>query len=443
MNEKVTVKDGYGVSRVMYMIEALFEYFIQILVTGAYLAKLTTTIGISDSMTAILSAITTLSGLFQLISIYLAHKTPVKRWIIPCQIISQMMFCALYLIPIFGIKRHSGIIFFIVIVFGYGIKSVCAPPKTNWFIPLVEPDKRGAYRSTLTIISVIGGTIFTYVMGIVVDNFSNSGNNRGLFITISIIIFVLVILNNVPLMLSKEKPTVIEKGKSPLSSVKQVLKNKGYTRALLCFTLFAIASGLTTPFLGTYQIKELGFSMTFIAELGIAINILWVISLYICGRISRRLSNQAMMISAYAFSIFDYLSVVFLHPSTAILLFISHRTFQTIYSSFNAIGYNNILFDLMKSSDERICALSLSTIMTGSFGFVTTLAATPLVNYIQANPIFIGDTQIYAQQLLATVSFILITVVFIIWTVSYKTVLSPRVQMEAMAYEAEHKDSKL
>ena len=443
MNKEVRVKDGYGVSRAMYMIEALFEYFIQILVTGAYLAKLTTTIGISDSMTAILAAITSLSGLFQLISIYLAHKTPVKRWIIPCQIISQMMFCALYLIPIFGIKKNAGIIFFIVIVLGYGIKSVCAPPKANWFIPLVDPDKRGMYRSILTIISVIGGTVFTYIMGIVVDSFSESGNNQGLFITISIIIFVLVILNNVPLMISKEKPTEIEKGKSPLISVKQVMKKKSYRRLLLCFTLFSIASGLTSPFLGTYQIKELGFSMTFIAELGVAINILWVISLYVCGRISRKVSNQTMMIAAYIFAIFDYLSVIFLHPSTAVILFISHRTFATVYSSCNAVGNNNLYFDITRSSDERICAISLATIMTGSLSFLTTLAVTPLVNYIQANPIYLGGTQVYAQQILATASFIIITAVAITWMISCKTVLSPKIQMEAIAYEKEHADSKL
>ena len=443
MNKEVKIKDGYGVSRVMYMIEALFEYFIQILVSGAYLAKLTTTIGISDSMTAILASITTLSGLFQLISIYLAHKTPVKRWIIPCQIISQMMFCALYLIPIFGIKKHAGIIFFIVIVLGYGIKSVCAPPKTNWFIPLVDPEKRGMYRSILTITSVIGGTVFTYIMGIVVDSFTESGNTQGLFITITIIIFVLVILNNVPLMLSKEKPTEIEKGKSPLRSVGDIIKNKGYKRLLICFTLYSIASGLTTPFLGTYQIKELGFSMTFIAELGIAINILWIISLYVCGRVSKRVSNQGMMIAAYLFSIFDYLSVVFLHPTTAIVLFISHRTFATLYSSCISVSQGNIYFDILKSSDERICGISLVAIVTGSLSFLTTLAVTPLVNYIQANPIFIGERQIFAQQILATASFIIITAVAIVWNISRKTVLSPKLYMEAMAYEKEHADSKL
>ena len=91
-------KDGYETSRVMYIIEALFEYFISLLVSGAYLAKLTTTVGLSDSTTAILSSITSLSGIFQIFSIYLAHKTPVKRWIIPMQITAQSMFAALYLI---------------------------------------------------------------------------------------------------------------------------------------------------------------------------------------------------------------------------------------------------------------------------------------------------------------------------------------------------------
>lgn len=183
--------------------------------------------------------------------------------------------------------------------------------------------------------------------------------------------------------------------------------------------------------------------MTFIAELGIAINILWIISLYVCGRVSKRVSNQGMMIAAYLFSIFDYLSVVFLHPTTAIILFISHRTFATLYSSCISVSQGNIYFDILKSSDERICGISLVAIVTGLLSFLTTLAVTPLVNYIQANPIFIGERQIFAQQILATASFIIITAVAIVWKFSCKTVLSPKLYMEAMAYEKEHADSKL
>ena len=57
----------------------MFEYLISILISGAYLAKLTTTIGITDGMTAVLSSIASLAAMFQAVSIFLVHKTPEKR----------------------------------------------------------------------------------------------------------------------------------------------------------------------------------------------------------------------------------------------------------------------------------------------------------------------------------------------------------------------------
>ena len=47
------VKDDYKLSRIMYILEAAFEYFIAVLVGGAYLAKVTSSIGIPDSVTGI------------------------------------------------------------------------------------------------------------------------------------------------------------------------------------------------------------------------------------------------------------------------------------------------------------------------------------------------------------------------------------------------------
>ena len=62
-------KDFYRFSRVMYILEAAFEYFISIFVSGAYFAKLTNALGLSDSMTGILSSLATL-GCSQLVLLF-------------------------------------------------------------------------------------------------------------------------------------------------------------------------------------------------------------------------------------------------------------------------------------------------------------------------------------------------------------------------------------
>ena len=66
-------KDEYKLTRFLYILEAAFEYFIAILVGGAYLATVTSALGVSDSLTGILTAFVSLGQGFQMIAIFLAY----------------------------------------------------------------------------------------------------------------------------------------------------------------------------------------------------------------------------------------------------------------------------------------------------------------------------------------------------------------------------------
>ena len=85
-------QDGYARSRCLYVAEAALEYFISLLVTGAYLAKITSAIGMSDMLTGILTSFVSLGFGFQIIAVFLANKRPVKRWVTLLHCLNQMAF---------------------------------------------------------------------------------------------------------------------------------------------------------------------------------------------------------------------------------------------------------------------------------------------------------------------------------------------------------------
>lgn len=95
--EKTLNKDGYGFSRLLYIIEAALEYFVSLAVSSVYLAKLTGYLGFSDTLTGILSSFVSLGCGFQIIAIFLANKRPVKRWVTLLHCISQVMFALICL----------------------------------------------------------------------------------------------------------------------------------------------------------------------------------------------------------------------------------------------------------------------------------------------------------------------------------------------------------
>ena len=64
----------YKRSRAAYMTQCTVEYFVSLLVTDAFLAKLLTNIGINDSLIGIISSFISLAFIIQIMSIYLVRK---------------------------------------------------------------------------------------------------------------------------------------------------------------------------------------------------------------------------------------------------------------------------------------------------------------------------------------------------------------------------------
>lgn len=164
--------DIYKKSRVLYVLECAFEYFVNTLVTGAYLAKITKELGISDGLTGILTSFVSLGYVFQLFAIFLANKRPVKRWVITLHTCYQALFLFMYLLPLFDMSAGMRtVLFSVLLLSGHAINNLVNSSKLNWFMSLVDSDKRGRYTSTVEIVSLIGGMLFSFVLSAGFDYF--------------------------------------------------------------------------------------------------------------------------------------------------------------------------------------------------------------------------------------------------------------------------------
>lgn len=406
-------KDIYKTSRIAYILECMFEYFISILTTGAYLAKLTTTIGISDAMTAILSSLTSLAGVFQIVSIFLAHKSPVKRWVLPITFITQALVSTLYIIPFLGMGALAPILFFVIIFVSKAAVNVVSPAKSNWFLSLVDDRHRGNFQAKINIVSLAGGMIFTFAASYTIDDFEAKGNLEGAFILMTAVICVLAALQISCLIIAKEKPTEKGEVESPLKSVGALCQNKIYVRILIFNVIWAIANNITTPFLSTYQIKELGFSMTFISTIGIVISFLQMFVVYFFGRYSVRHSYASILRIAYVFALFAFLFVMLSNSSNGYVMFTIYRVINLFFGAASAVSSTSLIFSIVPPG-ERTSAIAFNTIITGLVGFLVTLITSPIMEKLQGANLQLFGTALYAQQILAFVSFS-ITVLLLIY----------------------------
>jgi hypothetical protein len=400
-NVPIKIKDEYRLSRIAYILECMFEYFISILTSGAYLGKLTTTIGISDSMTAILSSIASLAGMFQIISIFLVKKTPVKRWVLPITFITQALVSTLYMIPFLGFGALAPFVFFVIILISRAAVNVVSPAKSNWFLSLVDDRGRGNFQAKITLVSPAGGTVFTFLASLMIDNLEAKGNLGGAFITITVIICVLAVLQISCLVIAREKPTEkSEKTDSPLKAISSLCKNKIYVRILIFNLLWSLTNNITAPFLSTYQIKELGFSMTFISTVGIVISLLQMFVVYFFGRYSMRHSYASILRIAYVFAFVSFFFVMISTTKNGYITFTAYRFINLFFGAANAVSATSILF-IIVPHEERTAAIAFNTVIVGLVGFSVTLIASPLLTLLQSADIVIFGARLYAQQILA------------------------------------------
>ena len=83
-------------SRMAYLIECAFEYFVALLVSDAFLVKLLQDIGMDDATVGIMASLISLAFVFQLFSIFVVQRVSnVKVFAIIFHFASQFFFMGL------------------------------------------------------------------------------------------------------------------------------------------------------------------------------------------------------------------------------------------------------------------------------------------------------------------------------------------------------------
>ncbi len=398
----------------MYILEAGFEYFISLLITGAYLAKVTSDIGISDGVTGILTAFVSLGYSFQVFALFLAGKRPVKKWVTFFHSVNQLCFALVYLVPIFNVGTSAKTSLFILfLLLGYIISNVILSPKMNWFMELVDDKKKGEFTATKEIVSLIGGVITSVVAGVVIDHYEAKGELHTAFIITSIAIFLLAVCHTMTLVLSKEKEQPAEEKKKLSVLLKELFQYKRLRKIIFLCVLWNIATYITTPFYGSYQIKELGFSMTFVSVLAFVHAAARALVSHPFGKYADKTSFERVLTIGLSIAAAGFIVNVFTVPSNGKYLYAIHYILYAVSLAAISGGLLNLVFTEVPNH-LRMCAYALEQGISGLSGFLVSTLGGLLVGYIQTNGNVLFGISAYAQQILSAIGAVF-TLVAILW----------------------------
>lgn len=403
------MKNEERTGRLMYIAEAALEYFVAILVGGAYLARITAALGFSTSLTGVLSSFVSLGCVFQLSSIALFRQAvSVKRSVIVLDMVNQALFAFSYLTPVLPVSAPARtLIFLICFCSGHILLNVGAPQKTAWLMGLIDDRQRGSFTAKKEIVSLMGGMAFTYAVGRAIDLLEAANRAAQTFLLGAALIAALMLLQMTCVSRVPERRAegVSSSGLS-VGGVKALLGDRGLRRIVWVFVLWNAASGCAVPFYGAYQVGELGFSMTFISALSIAYSVLRALVSPALGRYADRHSFSRMVYLCFMIAGAGFLVNCFTVPENG-------KVFYTVYYCLYAVamgGINssitNLIFDYVKG-DERRAALAVNVSAGGLTGFLSTCAMSPLVSLIQKNGNRLLGLELYPAQFASAVAFVL------------------------------------
>lgn len=414
----------YRKTRVLYIIEAMLEYFVNILMSGAYIAKVASTLGMSDSTVGIVVSLANLGAAFQLFALFFVGRYPMRRRAILFHTVNQAFFALVWLFPVFRMAAGTKIALFIAVLLGgHILNNVINSPKIAWYMSMVDDRRRGIFTAKKEMVSLIGGVAFSFAMGQVIDRCEAAGDLRRAFLIGGVTLCALAALHTFTLIFSQERPP--EQGQHPIrvgESLRRLFSNRTFLRVLGLTTLCKISEAVATPFYGTYQVKELGFSMTFVSLLGLLYAVVRVVTSIFLGKFADKSSFARMLRLCYLFGTLGYAVMIFTVPSNGKVLY------TVFYAGFHAIfgaGYTSCMINLIYDSvdhADRTGAYALFNAFGGLFGFGATLLLSNLVTYIQANGNRLFGIHAYAQQFLSAlaVAFDLVLVLWLTAEIRYK-----------------------
>jgi len=405
-------QDKYKKDRICYILEELFNYLIALITSGSYLAKLTTSLGFSDGLTAVLSSFATLGCTVQLLSGVVFRKGMIKRRITGIFAFSQLLFTMLYLVPFIQIPNGMRtVLFVLLLLFGQLLLNLALAPRTNWFMSFVDGHKRGVFTAKKEAVSLIIGFVFQMSMATLIDGFEARGNIRGAFIACAVVILGFSIAHTLTLVFTKDRP-IPQNDQSLARGIRDAVTNPRIRPLLWLAVLWAIAYNISIPFYGTYTIKELGFSMSFLAVLSLLGAVARILASVFFGKYADKYSFARMLRLCYCLAGASFVFAAFARPGNGHILY----TIYAILGAMSMGGINsatiNLIFDHVVP-EKRTLVLGMRQTVYGITGFLTSAAVTPLLQLIQGRGNRVFGLEIYAQQVLSVMAVICVILVLV------------------------------
>ena len=403
-----------------YIFEAALEYFIDIMIKTTFITALLMNIGVSQGTAGIITSLASLGFTAQFFSVlFINPGNRIKKMSSLLHLTNQLLFVIMYLVP--GVNIPSGAKMLIVAglyLAGNLIHYTIFPFKFDWMMSYVPNNERGIFTANKEIVSLLGGIIFSNIMGVVIDHYKAIGREETGFVLSAITIFVLCILHLITILVVKDPEgyTNVYSNDNQKKSIKDILKitlfDNKVNKVILLDILWHIGTGISTAFFSIYAQQTMEITVVTITVITAISSLLRVLVSKFFGRMADKYSWAKMMSVSFIIGAVAFLMFAFANPGNCFTLKlfgadVKINIFYTlyvwilaIYSAGSNSGMTNITFDYV-SKENRRYALGIKSAIGGLVAFIATFAVRGFVDAYENGVFKLFGVTIYSQQILS------------------------------------------
>ena len=324
-----------------------------VLTSGIFLSGYIVLLGGSDFLTGLLNNSLGWASVAGIASSLLFERMRRRKIIIiTFYILSRLLVCSIIFLPlIFRSNAKMLVIMTVMVIIGNVLWSFFSTGNIVWMMNAIPRNTRKEFIYARTFWLRISFTLFTIVMGFVLDAYNKSyAGFFAVFVT-SLVLSAIdaVVLINIE---EPENPVNSEKGVKS-GQIFEPWKNKEYRRYLVFVILFYMGLLISVSYTPLYLIKYMDFDYKFISSITVLCYIFMIVSTKFWSKIEWKRGIKYVLKLGALFIVAEVLVYAFLTRETYFLLFIA-----AIVSGIGNGGFNiallNHRYDLMPEGNKTI-----------------------------------------------------------------------------------------
>ena len=376
------------------------------LTQGVFVAGFAAALGADERAMGILGAMPAAGQLLQVVSAQLIHSAGGRKRVFIAVTLGSALIWSVIAVIAFTMMPSPGLVWLFVLL--YGINAGCVATRSiawfDWIRDLIPARLRGRFFGVRNRAVLLAGIVLSVPGAFLVDRLGRENEgwaSRAYALPFAAAVVFIALSLLITRRIEEPAMTRLASGGMWRTAVRNAWASGPFRRYFFYRLYFNFSVSLVGSLLTFYLLKELTYSKTFVATLGVVSTLLAASTIMLWGRLADRVGNRPAMLIAYAIKIVWIGLWVFVTRDSRLLLIVIHVL--SAHAPGSALLHQNMLLKLVPDQGSA-AAMAMFNAFSRTAAVVGPIVGGLLVHSVLPRQLTLGGWTLTSWQQLILIS---------------------------------------